>query len=288
MNVTALVVAVVPVHNRLARTSRFLVAARTIDYPNLRLVIVDDGSSDGTSEWIRAHHPEVHLIVADGNRWWAGATNLGVLWALGQGADYILTINDDSTFYPDFLSHLVDRAQSSGAAVVGSRLMWADRPDLVWSLGTRCRWAGNRLWEQVGRDMQWNDLAPELHDPLTVDTLCGNGTLVPARVFATIGLYDAHHLPQYHADADFVLRARRAGWRVLVETRSVILNDPASSGIIRDFWWSLTDRRSPLFLPALLTILDRWCPPERRGLLLIGQFAPILMPFLRRSCASSS
>lgn len=281
------VIAVVPVHNRLARTARFLDASRSITYPNLRIVVVDDGSTDGTGAWIASNHPGIHLITADGDRWWAGATNLGVAWALDQGAAYILTINDDSTFEPDFLDHLVACARRTGA-VVGSRLMWADRPDLVWSLGTRCRWAGNRLWEQIGRDLPWSGLADGLPDPLPVDTLCGNGTLIPARVFAAIGTYDAQRLPQYHADADLVLRARRAGWPVLVETRSVIRNDPASSATITDFWWSMTDRRSPLFLPALLTILGRWCPSERRGLLLLGQYAPILMPFLRRRCASSS
>lgn len=277
-----LVVAVVPVHNRLPCTARFLEAARRITYGNLRVVVVDDGSVDGTGEWIRQHHPEVHLISADGDRWWAGATNLGVRWALREQADFVLTINDDATFDPDFLARLVACAHVSGNALVGSRLMWADRPNRIWSLGVRCRWNGNRLWDQIGRDEEWPAAGAARGPRIEADALCGNGTLVPVGVFRTIGLYDERNLPQYHADADLVLRARRAGWRAVVETASVVRNDPASSQIIRGLWWSMTSRRSPLYLPALLTILARWCPAHRMLPLLVGQFLPIAFPSLRR------
>ena len=288
MSPAPLVVAVIPVHNRLWATSRFLDAVHNINYPNLRLVVIDDGSTDGTTEWIQSHHPKVQLLHTSGDCWWAGATNLGIAWALQHEARYILTINDDSTVDPEFLTNLVATAEANPGAVVGSRIMQADHPERIWSLGGHCRWSDNRLWVHLHQGRDWPVVTLALPELLEVDTVCGNGTLIPAQVFRQVGFYDAGRLPQYHADADLVLRAARHGWRVLVDCRSAVFNDPGSTQTLTGLWWSLTSKRSPLYLPALLTILNRWCPPERRGLLLLGQFLPILLPFLRRQCASSS
>jgi len=70
------VAVVVPVYNKIELTIRFLESFQQITYPNYSMIIVDDGSRDGTAEILRARFPEVIVLKGDGNLWWSGATNL--------------------------------------------------------------------------------------------------------------------------------------------------------------------------------------------------------------------
>src|SRR6516164_5363299 len=87
---------VVPVHNKIALTIRFLESLRAVSYPKYSVIVVDDGSQDGTSRIVELRFPEVIVLKGHGNLWWSGATNLGVRYALKHGYDYVLTINNDS------------------------------------------------------------------------------------------------------------------------------------------------------------------------------------------------
>lgn len=274
---------IVPVHDRLEMTKRFLEHFRRCAPRHCSAVIIDDGSTDGTSDWIRHHHPEVHLIQATGDAWWAGATNLGIRWALAEGFQFILTINNDSVLNEDYFTQLVFSAsQMAENTLMGSRLMWANDPLRIWSLGTRICWSNNRLWEHIDQGILWESSCHHGQGLVAADTLCGNGTLIPAEAFRHIGLYDATALPQYHADADFGLRAAKAGYLIVTNTALVIKNDPGSSKEITRLWWSISHKGSPLYLPALATILWRWCPCWKIPFLIAGQYLPVAFPFLRR------
>jgi GT2 family glycosyltransferase len=116
------VAVVVPVHGRLPLTLRFIESFRHVIYPPYRLVIVDDGSPDDTAAVLTREHPELVLLRGDGNLWWAGATNLGVRYALDEGFDFVLTINNDAVVSPEFLGRLVETAAENPNSIVGSRI----------------------------------------------------------------------------------------------------------------------------------------------------------------------
>ena len=278
MNSSPRIVVVVPVHERKSLTLDFIQRWKSLAHPGAELVIIDDGSKDGTAAAISEQHPEVVILSTDGNAWWAGATNEGIRWALSHGADYILTINDDAQFDPDFLKHLMIIAQHQPDALVGARIMRQDTPDTVWAVGTTATFSGRRLWTLRYAGQRWVNQDPGTS--IEVDTLCGNGCLIPARVFRTIGLFDAQHLPQYHADSDLVLRARASGFRALVALDAIIYNHiaaplPAAS------WKILFAKCSPLRLSSLCTILWRHAPPWRIPWILMRQCIPPLMRFRR-------
>src|SRR4051794_12955466 len=66
-----------------------------LDYPNFEVVVVDNGSVDGSTEHVRTHFPAVTVITLARNRGYAGGINAGLVYAAAQGADYFLIMNND-------------------------------------------------------------------------------------------------------------------------------------------------------------------------------------------------
>ncbi len=255
---------VIPVHNQRERTVRCLESLRALGYANHSLVIVDDGSRDDTAGVLAEQYPNVIVLGGNGNLWWAGATNRGVAYALEQRYDFILTLNNDTQVDPNFLNYLVDAALAQPRSIIGSRINFLKQPSRIWALGAIMRWSYGQpfhLLEQGEEETAVRLGQPELRP---VETLTGCGTLIPVDCFRETGYYDARRFPQYHADAEFVLRAAKHGWRALVHTRAVVYNDAANTAAdtttrVVD---QLLSRRSAAYLRPLLAIHRDYCPPR--------------------------
>jgi GT2 family glycosyltransferase len=271
---------VTPVHNRRAFTLRFVARFGRLDYANRRLVIVDDGSTDGTAEAIAAEFPRVEVLRGDGSLWWAGATNLGVRHALERGADFILTLNDDATFEGDLIDRLIEAARTDPMRIVGSRQMHADDPDRIKAIGTTCVFRGYDLLKLNHLDAAWSAVRETMVDPWPVQTMPGNGVLLPRAVFERVGLYDAAAFPQNHADSDLVLRARAEGFRPVIALGAVVLDHQRPAMVARSLREAVWSPRSDRYWPALRELLRRYGPAGRmaRWRLVAWQYAPFLLP----------
>jgi GT2 family glycosyltransferase len=89
---------VVPVYNRKPLVERFLQCMSEQTFRNFTVIIVDDGSTDGTAAMIEEKFPDVQILHGDENLWWTGATNIGVRHAMLEAVadDAVLIINDFS------------------------------------------------------------------------------------------------------------------------------------------------------------------------------------------------
>jgi GT2 family glycosyltransferase len=269
-----LVYAVVPAYNRCEKTLRFLRSFAEVTYPRKRVVIVDDGSTDGTHHSVELNHPEVPVLQGDGHLWWSGGTNLGVRYALDHGADYILTINDDSVMEPDFLTHLVAVARQDPSYVVGCRLHRQDVRDEIWSIGTSLVLRGGAVFALNFAGRRWSEIVGNLPDPYPVDTMPGNGVLLPRDVFGRVGYYDARNLPQYHADSDLVLRARALGFKPVIALKSVLYNHILEKPLVDNRIDMVLSRKSDRYHRSIRTILKRNAPWGKRTYLLLRQYSP--------------
>jgi GT2 family glycosyltransferase len=255
---------VIPVHNNLQRTLRCLESLKRIHYANHSPLVIDDGSSDGTAGVLAERYPQVIVLQGNGNLWWAGATNRGVHYAVQNNYDFILTLNNDTQLDPPFLNYLVEAALKNPRTIVGSRINFLQQPSRIWALGATMRWHKGQIFHLLEHGEE--ETAARLQEPILrpVETLTGCGTLIPVDCFRETGYYDAQRFPQYHADAEFVLRAAKHGWRALVHLKAVVWNDAANTAAntTTRLIEQLLSRRSAAYLRPILAIHRDYCPPH--------------------------
>lgn len=211
---------VIPAHNRKPLTLACLASLAGQSCGEFSVVVVDDGSTDGTWEAIRQAFPQVHLIRGSGDLWWTRATNLGVLRALERGASRVVTLNDDLECAPDCLEKLLQAAARHPCALLGCAAC-----DIA--TGTLTHRGAIIDWKSARFDGPPRPAGPDL---LEVSHLPGRGMLVPARVFRQIGLFDDAGLPHYGADYDFSMRAKAAGFALLCAAAARIYSHVEESG----------------------------------------------------------
>lgn len=213
---------VAPVHNRKELTLLCLQSLSRIDRTGLELgiVIVDDGSTDGTSEAIRERFPDVEIVAGDGNLWFTEGTNLGVRHALEHDPKYILLMNDDQVFDEDFLVKLVETAEKHPHSVVGSLLLLWDVPHKIFQMAPV--WS---TWHGGWRHWQSQTVWTVPTKPWKVDLIVGNCVLVPAEAIRNCGMMNSKRYPNF-GDAEYTPRLRKAGWDLIIDPRSRVFCQP--------------------------------------------------------------
>jgi len=189
------------------------------DYPNLSVIVVDNGSSNDSISRIRAAHPEVLLLESSRNLGFAGGNNIGIRRALSDGAEFVWLLNNDTKPAKNALSELVAKALSDPEiGAVGSVCYYADRPSTVqvWAGATANMWIGYAK----------NYTSPQKDESL--DSLYGASMLIARAALEQVGLLDEGFF-HYWEETEFSLRLRRAGWRLTAAPDSRILHKVGAS-----------------------------------------------------------
>lgn len=213
---------VIPVFNRKEFTRNCLISLSNQTYKGYKIIVVDDGSTDGTCEMIASECPAVHVIKGDGNLWWAGATNKGIEYVRSNFAckqdDYILTLNNDLEVDENYLETLMSKTSLYHRSILGSVSVNINKLDEMNFCGISWNeFTGKYYLKAKDYNCSYQQLLQK-RKVIDSDMLPGRGTLIPMLVFDEIGMYDSKNFPQYAADEDFSLRARRKGWKLLIPT----------------------------------------------------------------------
>ena len=248
---------VIPVFNRWHFTKPCLESLLQQTYTDFKIIVVDHGSTDGTSEFIEKEYPSVVLLKGDESMWWSAATNLGVNKALELSqsvSDFVLTLNNDLTVKPDYLEHLLTVSHENKKSVIGSVLVNSKDPKQVVFAGVSWnKW--NAKYRSIIDLSQFHTIQKE-HRSFNSDLLPGRGTLIPITAFKIVGLYDTENFPHYAGDEEFSNRCKKAGYSIIISTRALVYGEIDATGLKNihvkrtfAYWKDLfTSQRSPVNL----------------------------------------
>jgi len=281
---------IIPVFNHLDYTKRCIeslngqLAHSPLKNSKWTLVVIDDGSTDGTSDYLAEHHPEVEVCHGDGNLWWSGGAVMGVKHSLDVlKVDYILLWNNDVFAADDYFS-VIDRMLPAlpEEVVVGSKIR-KDRSDgPVWSYG-------GVFNARTGLMYMRGDGRPggvDFNEEVEADWLPGMGTLFPASVFADIGFWDQENFPQYHGDSDFTVRTSRAGYKLMVYPDLLMWNDTSTTGYQHDgtlkgLHKALTSIKSNTRIKTNVAFLRKHATSPMAYFSLVGPYFKMIAGFIK-------
>lgn len=179
-------------------------------YPNKQLILVDNGSTDGSAERVREVWPAVDIVETGMNLGFTGGNNAGLRRASEIGADYAFLLNNDTTLEPGALSELVQVAEREGmGAIFAPVTHYYDVPEKIWFSGAVLNLGKGKALHDARKQ-------PGIHTaPYSSPWVSGCAMLVRGSAVDQVGLFDERFFLTWE-DVDWCIRMTKAGWSVRV------------------------------------------------------------------------
>ena len=195
-----------------------------ITYPNVKIYVIDNGSSDNSVTEIRNQFPDYEIIELPENYGFARGNNAG-FELVKQKADYTIFLNNDTIVDPNFVEPLINAMESNSTVKQSTpKIFYADNLDYIWFGGGKVSlWAGwiRHLGIRQKDSMQFSFNR-------NVDYATGCCVCMRTVDFESIGMFDESFL-MYGEDVDLSLRFRKQGGQILFVPESKIWHKVSSS-----------------------------------------------------------
>ncbi len=202
------------------------------DHPDIEIIVSDNGSTDGSIEFLRERFSTAIQLMLNGeNLGFGTAVNRGFKAAEG---DYLLFLNNDLTLETGCVRELIALLESddrTGAAV--PKILYYEKRDVLNSFGVNIHYSGiacpNKIDETDDADLD------------IIETACGGIFMLPRKVYETVGGFD-EGLFLYHEDHDLSWRIRLAGWKLIATPKALLYHHYKFNKGVRKFYFSEKNR----------------------------------------------
>jgi GT2 family glycosyltransferase len=189
------------------------------NYQNLEIIVVDNASKDGSFELAKKLYPKSYFIANRRNLGFSAGNNQAIRYALEKMADFIFLLNSDAEVEMDTIEKLVRVAIENEKSGIFSPIIY-DPTGSVWFSGGKISYLRMKTLHQIG-------VASE--NPYDTDYATGCAMLIKKEVFKKIGLLDEDFF-LYCEDAEFCLRARHAGFSIVIVPQAKVSHQEKSEG----------------------------------------------------------
>lgn len=206
-------------------TQSCLESLRKVDFPSLKVILVDNASQNQEGPRLKRAFPEVELIENPQNLGFSGGNNVGIRYALGQGFSHVLLLNNDTEVEPDFLKEMMRKMnQTSGIGVVQPLILFLHDRKKIWS-------AGGKWISSLGRAITLGDrepIADYRFKKQELDWATGCCMLITREALQKEGLLNEQYFA-YFEDVEWSLRFRDAGFRIALAEKAMIYHEAGAS-----------------------------------------------------------
>ncbi|MDT8304025.1 MAG: glycosyltransferase family 2 protein [Sedimentisphaerales bacterium] len=204
-------------------TAEMIESFRKVTYPNIELIIVDNASTQGNVDELKAKYPEIKLFKSNVNLGFAGGNNLGIRQANGK---YILLLNNDTEVEPGFLEPLVDTLERNPQiGAVSPKIYFHHTENMLQYAGftpinrytVRSKGIGHSEFDRGQYDNDYETAYAH-----------GAAMMVPIRIIREVGLMaDIYFL--YYEELDWAQRIKDAGYKIHYVHSSVVYHKESVS-----------------------------------------------------------
>jgi GT2 family glycosyltransferase len=201
-----------------------LEAFQAVTYPNYEILLVDNGSTDNSVACLSSLYPDITIIENEENLGFAEGNNVGIRYALPEGADYVLLLNNDTVVEPEFLNALITVAERDPRiGIIGPKIVYCHDPSKIWSAGGR-----TNLFTGLFSNLAAHNSLAACQGVKIVDYVSGCALLIKTKVIEEVGLLDKDYF-LYLEEADWNFRARARGYLSVVNCDATVLHITGAS-----------------------------------------------------------
>ena len=206
-------------------TQECLESFKEVTYPNFKLLVVDNGSIDGSVEFFQQNYPGVEVLTLPENRGFAGGNNAGFQRVKDHDSKYVIFLNNDTVVDPHFMEHLIRPMENdSRVGITVPKIYYADDPQRIWYAGGKVNlWLGVIAHSGIRKLDGAVYSASKESDYATGCCFC-----IRAELFSTLGGFNESYA-MYGEDVDLSLRVRAMGKTIMYVPQAKVWHKVSAS-----------------------------------------------------------